>query len=127
MPKAVYLEQSYSLRLCPKYRLYLSGDPELVMLRPIHTMTEANLWEEVLGRLPPACRALLRQHGRLTSLLPELVEIQIRSEPLSKIAFNYFWDIQEAFSFELGAEIQLKLSSAKWELLPPKTTVLAVR
>ncbi|MBF2078787.1 MAG: hypothetical protein IGR76_09780, partial [Synechococcales cyanobacterium T60_A2020_003] len=75
-------------------------------------LTEARLhriWQEIVDHLHPLSKALLRDHGRLSSLSDRVAEIVLSSQPLMKIAQSKVADIEQAFLDVLGTRIKVVL------------------
>lgn len=75
-------------------------------------LTEARLhriWQEIVDHLHPLSKALLRDHGRLSSLSDRVAEIALSSQPLMKIAQSKVADIEQAFLDVLGTRIKVVL------------------
>jgi DNA polymerase-3 subunit gamma/tau len=81
----------------------------------------AQVWQQVLTHLPLSTQALLRQHGQLIALSPNLARIRIRSQPLLEMVKKGLPSVKAAFERVLNGEVtvSLELPSAAPPAEPP--------
>jgi len=76
------------------------------------------IWQQVLQQLPPAPRALLKQHCKLLTFEGQTARISVRSQPLFKLAQSKLPGVEVAFQAIFGYKVKVLLQVAKSQEAP---------
>ncbi|MGP1382069.1 MAG: DNA polymerase III subunit gamma/tau [Thainema sp.] len=79
---------------------------------PVPQVNIREIWQQVIGRLHPLSKALLKEHGELLEYTGNQATVAISSRNLLKIAQSKVPDIEKAFALVVNHPIRISLTVA---------------